>query len=322
MRYRILGKTGLSVSELGHGTWGMGGWKGGSDDESLRALRRAIELGVNIIDTALAYGDGHSERLIGQVLRETGAEVHVATKVPPKNGQWPARPGVAADEVFPADWIVECTERSLANLGAETIAVQQFHVWSDEWVGHGEWSEAIEQLKRDGKIRFFGISVNDSQPENGLRLVRSAKVESVQVIYNIFEQAPEDALFPAVEEAEVGVIARVPFDEGSLTGTVRPDTEFEEDDFRAAYFEGDRKREVWERVQALAADLDVAVEELPAIALRFSLGSPVVSTVIPGMRTVQNVERNAATIESGPLADEQLAVLRRHRWIRNFYPGT
>jgi aryl-alcohol dehydrogenase-like predicted oxidoreductase len=319
MLHRDLGRAGLRVSELGHGTWGMGGWKGGSDEESLAALRRSIELGVNFVDTAYVYGDGHSERLIGRVLRETSADVYVATKIPPRNRQWPARPGTPAEEAFPADWIVETTERSLEYLGVDTIDVQQFHVWSDEWVGSGDWLEGIERLKRDGKIRCFGVSINDNEPENALRLVESGHVDTVQVIYNVFEQAPEERLFPLCQEHGVGVIVRVPFDEGSLAGTVRPDTEFESDDFRAGYFAGHRKREVWERVQALADDLGVSVEEVPELALRFCLSHPAVSTVIPGMRSVRNVERNAAAAAKGPLPQEQLERLRAHRWDRNFY---
>jgi aryl-alcohol dehydrogenase-like predicted oxidoreductase len=224
MRYRALGKTGLEVSELGFGAWGIGGtmWIGADDDESLRALRLAIEHGVNFLDTAYGYGDGHSEQLVGAAVRDSAETVYVASKIPPKNMQWPARPGVRAEEAFPADWIVACTERSLQNLGLETIDVQQFHVWSDEWVGQGNWLDGIDRLKRDGKIRFFGVSINDHQPDNAIRLVESGLVDTVQVIYNVFDQSPEDALFPAVETARVGVIVRVPLDEGALTGSVRP----------------------------------------------------------------------------------------------------
>jgi aryl-alcohol dehydrogenase-like predicted oxidoreductase len=321
MRYRKLGKTGLEVSELGFGTWGIGSdaWIGADDDESLRALRLAIEKGVNFLDTAYAYGDGHSERLVGSAVRESAETVYVATKVPPKNMEWPARPGVRAEEIFPADWIVACTERSLQDLGLETIDVQQLHVWSDEWVGQDDWLDAIDQLKRDGKIRFFGVSINDHQPENAIRLVESGLVDTVQVIYNVFDQSPEDALFPAVETARVGVIVRVPLDEGALTGSVRPETTFPEGDFRNRYFAGERKREVWERVQAIARDLDVEVERLAEIALRFCLSHPAASVVIPGMRSTRNVERNARAASAGPLEENQLTTLRRHRWVVDLY---
>jgi aryl-alcohol dehydrogenase-like predicted oxidoreductase len=321
MNYRTLGKTGLHVSVLGYGAWGIGnkGWLGADDAESMRALRRAIDGGVNFIDTALGYGDGHSEQLVGQAVRHAGGTVYVASKVPPKNSQWPARAGVPASDAYPAEWVVECTERSLANLGLETIDVQQFHVWSDEWVGHGDWAEAVQSLKDQGKIRHFGISINDHQPENALALVRSGIVDSVQVIYNIFDQSPQDELFQAVTTADVGVIVRVPFDEGGLTGKVTPGTVFPEGDFRNGYFGGDRKEQVWDRVQAITKDLGVPVERLPEIALRYCLSHPAVSTVIPGMRSVVNVDANIRATELGPLSAEELEVLHQHRWIRTFY---
>jgi aryl-alcohol dehydrogenase-like predicted oxidoreductase len=317
MRHRTLGRTGLEVSELGFGAWGIGGtgWVGADDGESLRALRSAIEHGVNFLDTAHAYGDGHSEQLVGTAARESAEQVYVASKVPPKNWEWPARPGVRPEEVFPADWIVSCTEASLEHLGLEAIDVQQLHVWSDEWVGQGDWLEAVERLKREGKIRFFGVSINNHEPENAIRLVESGVVDTVQVIYNIFDQSPEDALFAAVEAARVGVIVRVPFDEGGLTGSVRPETTFPEGDFRNGYFAGDRKREVWERVQAVARDLDVELDRSAEIALRFCLSHPTVSVVIPGMRTTRNVERNLDAAAAGPLDTGQLETLRSHRWV-------
>jgi aryl-alcohol dehydrogenase-like predicted oxidoreductase len=321
MRWRTLGRTGLEVSELGYGAWGIGHamWVGADDAESLRALHRAVELGVNFIDTALAYGNGYSERLVGQVVREAPQTVHVATKVPPKNREWPARPRVPVEEVFPGEWIARCTERSLQNLGLETVDVQQLHVWSDEWVGRGDWLETVARLKAEGKIRFFGVSINDHEPANALRAIEAGVIDTVQVIYNVFDQSPEEELFPAVEEANTGVIVRVPFDEGSLTGNVRPDTEFPAGDFRNEYFGGDRKRQVWERVGAIARDLGIPLERLPEIALRFCISQPAVSTVIAGMRSVRNVEANAAAVEAGPLSDGELAVLRARHWDRSFY---
>ena len=316
MLHRKLGRTGLDVSVLGYGSWGIGKgmWVGADDDASLASLRRAIELGVNFIDTARAYGDGHSEELVGSVVREASNAVYVSTKVPPKNERWPARPGTRVDDAFPADWIVESTEQSLRSLGLDTIDVQQFHVWSDEWVGQGDWLDAIERLKADGKIRFFGVSINDRQPANAMRLIESGVVDTVQVIYNIFEQAPEDELFAAVQKANVGVIVRVPFDEGGLTGKVTPETEFPPGDFRNSYFAGGRKQETWDHIQAIARDLDSPIDRLPEIALRFCFTHPAVSSVIAGMRALRNVDANVAAVDAGPLSERELELLRAHRW--------
>ncbi|WRP14907.1 aldo/keto reductase [Geochorda subterranea] len=321
VHYRTLGRSGLRVSEIGFGAWGIGKgmWVGAEDDESLRALHRAIDLGVNFIDTALTYGDGHSERLVGQVVRSRPERIYVATKVPPKNGQWPARPGVPADEAFPAEYVLACADQSLRNLGLETIDVLQFHVWSDEWVGQGSWQEAIARLKEQGKIRFFGVSINDHEPHNALRLIETGLVDTVQVIYNIFDQSPEDQLLPACQAHGVGVIVRVPLDEGGLTGRITPDTTFPEGDWRHRYFRGERKREVYERVRRIAGDLGISLERMPEVALRFTLTHPAVSTVIPGMRSVRNVEANCRVGDGQGLPPEQVQRLRAHRWVRNFY---
>jgi aryl-alcohol dehydrogenase-like predicted oxidoreductase len=320
---RPLGRTGLQVSEIGYGAWGIGKsmWLGAEDDESLTALNRAADLGVTLIDTALAYGNGHSEQLVGRLVRERDEPIVVATKIPPKNGRWPAPGGIDPDEAFPADYVRECTERSLRNLGLDTIDVQQFHVWSDDWVGRGSWLDGIEALKSEGKIRAFGVSINDHEPANALKLIESGAVDTVQVIYNVFDQAPEDELLPACEQHGIGVLARVPFDEGSLTGRIGPDTEFPEGDFRNRYFRDDRKQQVADRVQAILDDLGIERDDLPEVALRYILSHPAVSTVIPGMRTVRNVERNAAVGDGHGLPDEQQAALKRHRWERNFYRG-
>lgn len=321
MNYRILGKTGFKVSEIGYGAWGIGqsSWVGASDDEALQALHKAVDLGLNFIDTALGYGNGHSEKLIGQVVRERSENIYVATKIPPKNKQWPAQAGIPVEEAFPAEHVIACTEESLRNLSLETIDVQQFHVWSDEWVDQGDWLEAIDKLKREGKIRSFGVSINDYQPENAIKLIETGVVDTVQVIYNIFEQSPEDALFPACQKHNVGVIVRVPLDEGGLTGRITPDTIFPEGDFRNNYFRGDRKQEVFERVQKITADLNISLEQMPETALRFILSHPAVSAVIPGMRSVRHAELNCQVGDGKGLLKEQLEQLRAHRWIRNFY---
>ncbi len=321
MRYRRLGKTGFQVSEMGYGAWGIGGqlWLGGDDRESAQALRLAIERGVNFIDTALAYGDGHSEQLFGQVVRETGHKIYVASKVPPKNQLWPARPGVPISDVFPYEYIMESTESSLKNLGIETLDVQQLHVWNPEWIGRDEWKRAFEDLKRTGKAQAVGISINDHQPDSALEIVKTGLIDTVQVIYNIFDQTPEKNLFPLAVERDIGVIARTPLDEGALTGRINEHSQFEPTEFRARYFKGDRKKQVAERVAAIERDLGIQNDVMPEVALRFCMSHPAVSSVIPGMRTRANVEFNCSIPGKGPLPDKVLGVLRKHAWEKNFY---
>jgi aryl-alcohol dehydrogenase-like predicted oxidoreductase len=316
MRYRKLGSSGLEVSELGYGAWGIGAahWIGADDDVSRAALRAAIAAGVNFIDTALGYGDGHSESLVGEVVGAASETVYVATKIPPQNGKWPAEPGDDIAEMFPAAWITQATETSLRNLGLDTVDVQQLHTWTDSWVRQGDWADAVAALKAAGKIRLFGVSIRNHDPASVLELVRSGLVDTIQVIYNVFDQSPEDELLDAALEHGVGVIVRVPFDEGGLTGRIRPDTSFPEGDFRNGYFAGDRLLETYERVQAITADLGITEEEMASVALRFCLSQEAVSTVIAGMRALGNVSRNVAAIEQPPLDAAQLAKLRAHRW--------
>ncbi|MFF3835451.1 aldo/keto reductase [Streptomyces sp. NPDC002458] len=320
MRYRELGRSGLQVSEIGYGAWGIGAssWVGATEDESVRALNRAVDLGVNFIDTARGYGE--SERIVGQVVRErAGDDILVATKVPPKNRTWPAPDGVDPDDAFPGDHIRTSLETSLGASGLDHFDVLQFHVWNDEWIGRGGWLETVAALKQEGKIRLFGVSVNDHQPETALALVRSGVVDSVQVIYNVFDQSPADALLPACEKHGVGVIVRVALDEGGLTGRITAGTTFPEGDWRNRYFRDDRPAQVEQRVAAIVADLGIDPDEIAENALRFVLSSPAVSTVIPGMRSVRNVERNTALSDGRTLTADQLAILAGHRWQRDFY---
>lgn len=321
MQTRRLGRTNLQVSEIGYGAWGIGKalWVGADDSESLRALHRAIDLGVNLIDTALAYGPGHSERLVGQLVRERRETIAVATKVPPKNGKWPASPGVPVAEVFPGAHIIESCESSLQNSGLEILDLLQLHVWHDDYLGQGDWQDAFDRLKQAGKVRFVGVSINDHQPASALGAVASGIFDTVQVIYNIFDPRPAEELLPLCVQHDVGVLARVPLDEGGLTGAITPDTSFAEGDFRDRYFKGDRKRQVFERAQALEALLGEEAASLAELALRFCLSHPAVSTVIPGMRSVRNVERNAALSDGRRLSPGLLAQLSQHAWPRNFY---
>jgi aryl-alcohol dehydrogenase-like predicted oxidoreductase len=322
MRTRPLGRTGMQVSEIGFGAWGIGGaqWIGARDEESRRALHRAIDLGVNLVDTALAYGNGHSERLVGRVARERRETLYVATKVPPKNLVWPAPRGVPVDENYPPDHVVRSAETSLRNLGSERIDLLQLHTWLDDYLDQDGWRDALLGLKRQGKVRAVGISVNDHDPGSALRAVESGLFDTVQVIYNVFDQTPEQRLLPLCREMGVGVLARVPFDEGGLTGTITPETTFPDGDWRHAYFAGDRKRQVWERNQRLQALLGAEAGTLPELALRFCLAHEAVSTVIPGMRRVESVEANVAVSDGRSLSPPLRAELRRHAWPRNFYP--
>jgi aryl-alcohol dehydrogenase-like predicted oxidoreductase len=304
------------VSEVGFGLWGMGGWSGSNDDESTVALERAVELGCTFFDTALAYGQGKSEQLLGRVLaRHRDKRLIVATKIPPGNLKWPALDEYALDDVFSADHIRRSTDTSLENLGRSSVDLQQFHVWSDTWASDTRWQRAIADLKREGLIRAFGISVNRWQPANVIRALRTGLVDSVQVVYNVFDQNPEDELFPVCRELGVSIIARVPFDEGSLTGTLTRDSRWPEGDWRNLYFTRDQLAATLARVDALKQDAPPGMT-LPELALRFILASPDVTTVIPGMRRVRHVEANLGISDGRLLPIDVMTRLRRHRWVR------
>ncbi len=316
MRSRTFPRTDWQVAEIGYGTWGMAGWSGSDDAESLQAMQRALTLGCNFFDTAWAYGAGQSERLLGEALRGwTGDRIYVATKVPPKNGRWPARADDPLEDVFPPDHVREMTEKSLENLGLDCVDLQQLHVWSDAWADDERWQRAVDDLKREGLIKSFGISVNRWEPGNVLKALRTGLVDCVQVVYNIFDQNPEDTLFPACREMNVGIIARVPFDEGSLTGTLTRDVTFPQGDWRALYFKSENLRRTIERVERLAPLAPTGMP-LPELALRFILENPAVTTTIPGMRRVRHVESNLAVSDGRRLPESLLSALRDHRWDR------
>jgi aryl-alcohol dehydrogenase-like predicted oxidoreductase len=316
MQQRTFGRTGWRVSEVGYGMWGMAGWSGSDDEESHTSLDRAIALGCNFFDTAWAYGDGRSEKILGQALRRhAGKQLYVATKVPPKNRQWPARAGVPLDEAFPADYIREYTEKSLANIGVPWLDLQQFHVWNDEWARDERWQRAVRALKDEGLVKAFGISVNRFEPWNVLRALETGLVDSVQVVYNLLDQNPEDELLPACQARNIAVIARVPFDEGSLTGTLTADARWPEGDFRNRYFTPENLAATLPRVAALEAVVPDGMT-LPELALRHILEHPAVTTVIPGMRKVTHVEQNLAVSDGVRLPPALMAELKRHRWNR------
>jgi aryl-alcohol dehydrogenase-like predicted oxidoreductase len=331
--------------------WGMAGWTGSDDAESGASLDRAVALGCKFFDTAWAYGDGRSEQLLGELLkRHPGRRLYTATKIPPKNRKWPARETYSLDEVFPPDYIREYTEESLSNIGVSTIDLQQFHVWTDAWADDDRWQRAISSLKEEGLVRAIGISINRWQPANVLKALATNLIDSVQVVYNIFDQAPEDELFVECRRRNIAVIARVPFDEGSLTGTLTGNTTWPPGDFRNIYFQPDNLKQTLERVEALRRVLPQAMARerserghangagsgvpaservgeaegrspstrmtMPELALRFILQNRDVSTVIPGMRKTKNVEANLAASDGRPLAEDVMAQLRGHRWDR------
>jgi len=316
MRYRTFGRTGWQIAEVGYGMWGMAGWTGSDDEQSFASLDRAIELGCNFFDTAWAYGDGHSERLLGATLkRHPDRRLYIATKIPPKNRKWPARPSYPLDDVFPADYIREYTEKSLANIGVSTLDLQQLHVWTDEWAADDRWQRAVRALKDEGLVRAIGISVNRWQPANVLRALASGLIDAVQVVYNVFDQSPEDELFPYCQKHKIGLIARVPFDEGSLTGTLSSTTTWPAGDFRNLYFNPDNLQATLPRVDRLRSVVPAGMS-MPQLALRHILAHPAVSTVIPGMRKLGHVEQNIGVSDEPTLPAQLLAELRQHRWER------
>ena len=316
MQHRRFGRLGWQVSEIGYGMWGMGGWTGSDDAESSKSLDRAVELGCNFFDTAFVYGMGKSEQLLGAMLRRhAGKRLYIATKVPAKNMKWPGSADVPASDTFPYQHIIEYTQKSLENLGTDSVDLQQLHVWSDAWADDEGWQRAATELKRQKLIRGFGISVNRWQPANVLKALATGLVDSVQVVYNIFDQNPEDQLFPACRERDVAVIARVPFDEGSLTGTLTADSTWPDSDWRNVYFTPENLADTLSRVDRLKAAVPPGMD-LPELALRFILANRDVSTVIPGMRKTTHVERNLAASDGRALPAGVVDALRAHRWDR------
>lgn len=329
MNYRQFGRTGWQVSDIGYGMWGMGSWSNSDDEQSLQSLQIAVDRGCNFFDAAYVYGDGHSESLLGQVVRANpGKELFTATKVPPKNRQWPAKPKYTLDETFPPDHIEEYVHKSLEAAGLESFDLFQLHVWDDRWIEDDRWAKKLDQLRSQDLLSAIGISINRWEPWNGIKAVRSGLIDSVQVIYNIFDQNPEDELFPACKEMKVAVIARVPFDEGTLTGTLTKDSKWPEGDWRNIYFVPENllpSLERVEKVKELLGDWNQshAVQPeiiLPELALRFILSNPTVSTIIPGMRKPEHVEANIAASDAGPLPADLLDELRKHRWVRKPAP--
>jgi aryl-alcohol dehydrogenase-like predicted oxidoreductase len=325
MKYRKLGRTGFEVSEMAHGLWGMSGWSGSDDQESLAALQLATDMGCNFFDTAWAYGQGKSDGLLGEILSRNVAppnpskRLFAASKIPPLNGKWPARSAYKYQDVFPADHVFKHADLIRKKLRADSIDLLQFHVWDDTWTDLPEFRSTVEKLKRDGIIRHFGLSLNRWEPDNGLKALHTGLVDAVQVIHNIFDQAPEDNLFPLCQELNIGVIARVPLDEGSLGGKMTLETKFPKGDWRAMYFGPKNLGPTIERVEKLKAMLPQGMT-LPQMALRYILSFPAVSTIIVGMRKPEHVRQNIAASDAGPLDASLLQKLKAHRWDRKPEP--
>jgi aryl-alcohol dehydrogenase-like predicted oxidoreductase len=327
MKYRRFGRLNWEVSEIGYGMWGMATWSDSNDDESLQSLQAAVDLGCTFFDTAYAYGNGHSEKLLGQIQRNNSdRRLYTATKIPPKNLQWPALPESTLKEAYPPDHVEEYVHRSLENAGLDRFDLIQFHTWQDEWLRDDRWFYKVDDLRSQKLMQGIGISINRWEPWNGLRAVKSGQIDSVQVIYNIFDQNPEDELFPACREMNVAVIARVPFDEGTLTGTLTKDSKWPEGDWRNTYFVPENLIASVEKADEIKKLLDEWNREhstrmtMSELALRFILSNDDVSTIIPGMRKLIHVEANIATSDTGPLDKELLEKLRKFRWVRKPAP--
>ncbi|MBG6131173.1 aryl-alcohol dehydrogenase-like predicted oxidoreductase [Aquimarina sp. EL_43] len=316
MKYKKFGKLDWNVSQVGYGMWGMAGWSESDDKISNKSLDRAIELGCNFFDTAWGYAEGRSEQILAGLLkRHSGKRLYTATKIPPKIDEWPPNKSSTLKDIYPSNHIVEYTEKSLKNLGVETIDLQQFHVWEDSWAERDEWKEMVLKLKQEGKVQSFGISVNRWEPANCLKALESGLIDSIQVIYNIFDQSPEDVLFPYCEKNDIAVIARVPFDEGSLTGKLSLESKWDIGDFRNIYFGLENLPPTIERIEKLK---ELVQNEMPLaeLALRFIAAHPAVTTMIPGMRQLRNVEANMRIGDGQGLSQEWIDKLRDHRWDR------
>ena len=316
MNYRLLGRTGFPVSEIGYGMWGMSGWKDSDDTQSMESMQRAVDLGCTFFDTAWAYGDGHSESLLGKLVRANpDKRLYTASKVPPRNRAWPSQREHTLDDCYPPAYVRRYIDLSLINTGLEQLDLMQLHTWEDSWLDDDRWIQELQSAKENGKIGSIGISLNRWEPWNGIKAVRSGLVDCVQVIYNIFDQDPVDELFPACEEHNVGIIARVPFDEGTLTGTITLDSTWPEGDWRNTYFVEENLRSSVAHVEPLRAIVPPN-SSMPEMALRFILSNPTVSTTIPGMRKLNHVVANIAASDRGPLEPSLLQILYNHRWDR------
>jgi aryl-alcohol dehydrogenase-like predicted oxidoreductase len=322
MKYRKLGRAGMDVSEIGFGAWAIGGsWGPQNEKDSIDALHRSIDLGVNFIDTAAGYGSGKSERIIGEVLKTRSEKVWVATKTPPLPGKWPPSPYCDMDERYPEKYLRENVEERLRNLQTDVIDVLQLHTWTRAWNRNPRPFETLRKLQAEGKIRAIGVSTPEQDQNSVIDLMRGGWIDTVQVIYNIFEQEPAAELLPVAQETNTGIIVRVVFDEGALTGKYTAETKFAEDDFRRNYFAGDRLERAARRAEKVKEDIADTGLTMPQVALKFALMHPAVSTVIPGIRNVAQAEANIGASDLPDLSEATMLKLREHNWQRGFWYG-
>ncbi|ALI56543.1 aldo/keto reductase [Celeribacter marinus] len=323
MKYRPFGRTGWNVSEIGFGGWQIGGAWGKVDDRaSVRTLLHAFEKGINFVDTAQLYGEGHSEAVIGEALKQwSGDKIYVATKAQPTVWPSPDDANPLFRGRFPEWHLRENVENSLRRLGVEQLDLFQLHCWGP--TGHKEldWLETLNDLRAEGKIDQIGVSLRDNKPNEGVDLARLGLVASQQVIFNMFEQSPREVLFPAAKASDTAIIARVPLDSGSLVGHWTPNSYggWEVGSQQHQMFRGDRFAQTLERLDKLKAEIGDAFPTLAEAAMRYVLSHDSVSVLIPGMKTPQEVDMNVAYSDGGHMSDAFIARLVKHAWQRNFY---
>jgi len=323
MEYRTFGRTGWQVSEIAFGGWQLGGEWGKVDDEaSVRTLLHAYERGINYVDTAASYGNGHSEEVVGESLRRwDGNKIYVGTKIFPT--RWPS----ADDDEplmrgrYPEWYLRQGVEKSLRRLGVERLDLLQLHSWMGDGIRSLDWLETLNQLRIEGKIDQIGVSLRDYRPEEGVDLARLGLVSSLQVVFNLFEQRPAGALFQAAGDTGTACIARVALDSGSLTGTWTPDTysTWAPGSVPHSLFHGHRFAETYQRVEALKTVTAPYYKNLAEAAMRYALSPRQVATVIPGMKNPEEVDLNIAYSDGAAFPEELLAELASHSWPRNYY---
>ena len=323
---RKLGRNGPLIYPVGFGSWALGGQWGSQDDgESVKALHRALDLGVNLIDTAAGYGDGHSERIIARALKERSDKPFLATKTPPLPGSWPPSPWCQARDRYPESYLIANVEERLKNLGVERIDLLQLNTWTRAWNRDPYPLEVLAKLKKQGKIGMVGICTPEQDQNSVIGPMRVGLVDVVQVIFNLFDQEAAAEILPDAARQQTGIIVRVPLDEGSLSGKYTPQHQFPAGDFRSSFFQGDRLARTLDRVEAIKADIaefDLGPEwTLPRIALRYALDQVGVSVVIPGMRNIAQVEDNTSVANLPPLPPEFATRLHRHNWLRGVWYG-